>query len=455
MGAITSINPATGETLKTFQELSDTEIQQKLERAESSFTTWRSVSLDERAQHMLAIAAHLKENVDKYAPILTTEMGKTIKEARAEIEKCVWNFEHYAEHGADYLKPRTVKTDASESYVCYEPLGVILMVMPWNYAFWQALRMAAPILMAGNTIVLKHASNVPQAALAIEDMLKSAGLPEGVFQTLLVGSSKIESIIENDIVKGVSLTGSEHAGSQVGAQAGKAIKPVVLELGGSDPSIILEDADLQNACTQVTTSRLMNNGQSCIGSKRFIVVAAVYDEFLAKLKDSFESYVLGDPMDEATMIGPVVSQDALDELLNQIERSVAAGAVILTGGKRRGTKGFFLEPTILTNVTDKVPSYHEELFGPVASVIKVADEKEAIKVANATRYGLGASIYTTDMARAKRLIPQIDAGSVFVNRFVKSDPRIPFGGIKKSGIGRELSEEGIKSFTNVKTVFFA
>lgn len=451
--AIRSINPATGEILKEYKPLSDNELSTKLKAAQAAFEDWQALTFDERSTHMLSAAKTLRENVDEYAELLTTEMGKTIKEARAEVEKCAWNFEYYAENAADFLKNRVVKTDATESYVAYEPLGVILTVMPWNYAFWQVLRMVAPILMAGNTVVLKHASNVPQSALKIEEMLQKAGLPENTFQTLLIGSAQIETVIENDIIKGVSLTGSEGAGSAVGSQAGKAIKPVVLELGGSDPSIVLDDTDIEFACETVATSRLMNNGQSCIGSKRFIVHEGVYDEFMKKLVEVFENYVLGDPMDESTMIGPLVSEDALSEVLDQIERSVQAGANIAIGGKREGTKGYFLQPTILTNVTEDVPSYQEEIFGPVASVIKVKNDDEAVKVANATRFGLGASIYTRDIERAKKLIPRIEAGNVFVNSFVKSDPRLPFGGIKKSGIGRELSEEGIRAFTNTKTVY--
>lgn len=450
---IRSVNPATGETLKEFDQLSDTELAKKLEKAQRSFEAWRSLSHDERSEHMKNVAQVLNKNRDEYAELLTTEMGKTIKEARAEVEKCAWNFEFYADNAADFLQNRAVKTDASESYVRYEPLGVILTIMPWNYAFWQVLRMVAPILMAGNTVVLKHASNVPQSALKIEEIMNEAGLPDGVFQTLLIRSAQIEKVIENDIIKGVSLTGSEGAGSAVGSQAGKAIKPVVLELGGSDPSIVLDDADIKFTCETVAKSRLMNNGQSCIGSKRFVVTESVYDAFLKELTNVFENYVLGDPMDEKTMIGPVVSQDSLDEVLDQIDRSVKAGAKIASGGKRTGDKGFFLQPTILVDVTKDVPSYQEEIFGPVASVIKVKDDEEAVKVANATRFGLGASIYTEDIERAKKLIPKIEAGSVFVNSFVKSDPRLPFGGIKKSGIGRELSEEGIRTFTNVKTVY--
>ena len=451
--ALQSILPATGEVLMEFEALTDLEVSKKLDKSYGAFLNWRGLSYQKRASYMRDIAEHLKSHASEYGKLLTAEMGKTLVEATAEVEKCAWNFEHYADNTEEYLKDRVVETDASESYVTYEPTGVILTVMPWNYAFWQVLRMVAPILMSGNTVVLKHASNVPQSALKLESLMVEAGLPEGVFQTLLVSSSQVEAIIENDHVQGVSLTGSEYAGSMVGAQAGKAIKPVVLELGGSDPSIILDDADLDFACETVAKSRLQNNGQSCIGSKRFIVHEAIYDEFLDTLTTVFENYVLGDPMDEKTMIGPVVSEDALNELLDQIKRSVDAGARVVTGGERVGDEGFYLQPTILADVVEGVPSYSEELFGPVASVIKVASDEEAIAVANATRFGLGASIYTRDVARAKKMIPYIEAGNVFVNGLVKSDPRLPFGGVKKSGIGRELSEEGIRAFTNVKTVW--
>jgi len=450
---IQSVNPATGETIKTYTALSEQELTEKLVKSQQAYESWKNTSMEERAAHMRKIAQKLRDNQEEYAQLLTSEMGKTIVQARAEVEKCAWNFDHYADASHDYLAPRTVETDASESYVSYEPLGVILNIMPWNFAFWQALRMAAPILMAGNTIVLKHASNVPGSALMMEALMLEAGLPNGVYQTLLISSSQVESVIQNDIVKGVSLTGSEYAGTQVGKQAGEAIKPVVLELGGSDPSIVLDDADLDAHLQTIATSRLMNNGQSCIGSKRFIVHAAIYDEFVERMKEIFESYVLGDPTSDDTMIGPVVSASALEELIGQIEESVNKGAEILTGGARVGDKGCYLEPTILVNVTKEVPSYHEEIFGPVASIIKVSSDEEALAVANDTRFGLGASLYTQDMDRAKRLIPQIESGCVYVNQLVKSDPRLPFGGIKKSGVGRELSVEGSRAFTNTKTVW--
>ena len=357
--AIQSVNPATGDIIKTYDALSDASVQDKLEKSQQAFQLWKKTSMEDRGVHMRNIAQKIRDDQEAYAQLLTSEMGKTITQARAEVEKCAVNFDHYADSSHEYLRSRTVKTEAAESYVSYEPLGVILNVMPWNFAFWQALRMAAPILMAGNTIVLKHASNVPGSALAMEALMLEAGLPEGVYQTLLISSSQVESVIENDIVKGVSLTGSEYAGTQVGKQAGEAIKPVVLELGGSDPSIVLEDADLDAHLETIATSRLMNNGQSCIGSKRFIIHAAIYDEFVERMKIIFESYIQGDPTKDNTMIGPVVSESALEELQKQIKESVDKGAIIVTGGDRIGDTGFYLQPTILSNVTPEVPSYHE------------------------------------------------------------------------------------------------
>jgi len=450
---IQSINPATGQIIQSFDVLTDDELAAKLKKSDDVFGSWKQRTLEERSEYMRKAAAVIRDNSETYAQLLTQEMGKVITEARSEVEKCAYNFEHYADTSHEYLAPRTVQTDASESYVSYEPLGAVLIIMPWNFAFWQVLRMAAPIIMAGNTILLKHASNVPGSALAIEDIFRKAGVPEGVFQTLLIGSSKIEKIIENPIVKAVSLTGSEPAGRAVGAQAGKNVKPVVLELGGSDPSIILADADLDMAVKAVAYSRLLNNGQSCIGSKRYIVVEDIYDDFMEKIIAEFKTYVPGDPTLDDTKIGPVVSQGSLDEVLEQVQRAVDAGAKIELGGTQLDRPGSFLEPTILSNITPDVPTYYEEIFGPVASVIKVKDQNEAIEVANATSFGLGSSIYTSDIQNAKAMIPHIQAGSVFINGMVKSDPRLPFGGIKNSGVGRELSAEGARAFTNVKSVW--
>jgi len=451
--AIKSVNPATGKTVEEFEPLSKDQVEAKLTKAQNAYESWRWVSLEERAKYLIAAADHLKAKVDIYGEVLTKEMGKPIGQARSEVEKCAFNFQHYAESAADYLKPRIIETDASTSYVTFQPLGVILNIMPWNFAFWQALRMAAPIIMAGNTIVLKHASNVPRSALAIEKVFNEAGFPAGVYQTLLIDSSTIEDIINDDRVQGVALTGSEGAGSAVGAEAGKQIKPVILELGGSDPSIVLADADVSFACETASKSRLQNNGQSCIGSKRFIVHEDVYDEFLEELTNIFSSQVLGDPMDEETDLGPVVSEEALDELLDQIKRNQEAGATVHYGGNRVERDGFFLEPTILTGVTEAMPAYKEELFGPVVVVYKFSEEDQAIKIANDTDFGLGASIYTSDTDNGQKLASKVEAGSVFINGLVKSDPRLPFGGIKRSGIGRELSEEGIKAFTNTKTIW--
>lgn len=451
---IVSINPSTGATVKEFEEISDGELTAKIEAADKAFHEWRNTSFDERGALMVAAAQVLRDDVEQYARMLTEEMGKTIGEARAEVLKCAWNFEHYAEQGEAYLESRQIETDGAESYVQYDPLGVILNVMPWNFALWQALRMAAPILMAGNTIVLKHASNVPRSAVAIEQLFRKAGFPDGVYTTLLIGSSKVESVITNPIIKGAALTGSEYAGSMVGSQAGREIKPVVLELGGSDPSIVLADADVQFACETAAQSRLMNNGQSCVGAKRFIVHEDVYEDFLEKLTAVFEAQVIGDPIDEATTMGPVVSKGALDELVDQLERNKAAGVTVHHGGNTvEHGGGFFIEPTILTGITPEAPAYTEEFFGPVVGVYMFSDLSEAIELANATDFGLGASVYTADTELAKKIARDIDAGGVFINGMVKSDPRMPFGGTKRSGVGRELSEEGIRAFTNAKTVW--
>ena len=449
-----SVNPATGAVIEEFETLSNEQIEKKIAGAERAFDSWKRLSYEERATHLLNVADHLEENVEKYAKLLTTEMGKLIGEARSEVEKCAWNFRHYAEKGTEYLADRPVETDAEESYVTYEPLGVILNVMPWNFAFWQALRMAAPILMAGNTILLKHASNVPQASLALEEIFVTSGCPDHIYQSLLIGSSKIADLIGDDRVRGVALTGSEGAGRAVGELAGKNLKPVILELGGSDPSIVLPDADLSFACTNAVKSRLLNNGQSCIGSKRFIVHESIYDDFLEKLTEIFASQVIGDPMSEETTLGPVVSEDALQTLIEQIEENRKAGATVHYGGKRSDVaSGFYLEPTILTDVTSEMPAYNDELFGPVVVLYKYAEIEEAIEIANATDFGLGASIYTGDPEKGRDLAERIEAGSVFINSIVKSDPRLPFGGIKNSGVGRELSQEGARAFTNVKTVW--
>lgn len=446
-------NPATEEVVKTFDELSDEQIEERISLAHKVFDSWRKTSFADRAEKLKNLAEILRSDAKEIGEIMTREMGKPIKQAMAESEKCAWVCEYYADNAPKFLVPEKVETDAGESYVQFDPIGIVLAVMPWNFPFWQVIRFAAPTVMAGNVGLLKHASNVPESAQKIEEIFLRAGFPEGVFQNLLISSKKVEGIIRDQRVKAVTLTGSEYAGSQVAKAAGEEIKKTVLELGGSDPFIILEDADLAEACEVATTARNINNGQSCIAAKRFIVVESIAEDFKKMFKEKFEGLKVGDPMEEDTDIGPVANKEGLEGLEKQIQTSVEKGAKILTGGERAKEKGYFMQPTILVDVKPGMPAYNEELFGPVASVVVVKDEAEAVKVANDTPFGLGASLWTKDMQRAKKIIPQIDSGAVFVNGLVKSDPRMPFGGEKRSGYGRELSHYGIKEFVNIKAVW--
>ncbi|MDX9893007.1 MAG: NAD-dependent succinate-semialdehyde dehydrogenase [Patescibacteria group bacterium] len=451
--ALKSINPTTGEIIAEIPELTDEQIIVKITAAQTAFLSWRQTSFSQRTKRLNALAGILRNQSEAIAATMAEEMGKPIKEGMAEIEKCAWTCEYYAVNAQNFLIPEKVETDASQSFISYEPLGIVLAVMPWNFPFWQVIRFAAPAVMAGNVGVLKHASNVQLSAQKIETAFRQAGFPDGVFQNLPISSNKVEMIIRDSRIKAVTLTGSEQAGAQVAKIAGEEIKKSVLELGGSDPFIILEDADLEEAVNAAVTSRNINNGQSCIAAKRFIVVASLADEFKTKFKKKFKALKTGNPLDESNNIGPIINQQGLNTLLKQIEESIANGATILTGGGQIGDRGYFLEPTILTDVKPGMPAYHQELFGPVASVIIVKDENEAIQVANDTDFGLGASLWTKDLKRAKRLVPKITAGAVFINGLVKSDPRLPFGGINKSGYGRELSSFGIKEFVNIKTVW--
>jgi succinate-semialdehyde dehydrogenase/glutarate-semialdehyde dehydrogenase len=453
--SLISMNPATEEVLAEIPELTPTQIEERLELAQHAFLSWKDRPLTERAALLRTLARHFREQAPAYGQTITLEMGKPLKQAIAEVEKCALVCDYYADHGAEILAQEIVKTEAAESFVRFDPLGVILAVMPWNFPFWQVLRFAAPAVMAGNVGLLKHASNVPQCAQAIEAAFAAAGFPKGVFQNLAVGSAKVEGIINHPVVKAVTLTGSEFAGSQVARQAGKAIKKTVLELGGSDPFIVLADADVEAAATVACTARLQNAGQSCIAAKRFIVVASVADRFVASFKKAFEGMVLGDPLQAATTVGPVATKKIRDELHVQVEKSIKLGAKAIIGGKQRAGKGFFYEPTILVDVKKGMPAYDQETFGPVAAVIVVADEEEAIAVANDTNLGLGSSLWTKDLAKAKFLASRINAGCVFINAMVKSDPRLPFGGINTSGYGRELSHYGLKEFVNIKTVWIA
>ena len=453
--SIEIINPFNGKTVKTYQAMDKKSVNRAIDKSHETHLVWKKNHVNYRGNLMRKAADILLEDKVRYAKIMTTEMGKPLKEGISEIEKCAWVCNYYADAANGFLKRKTIKTDAFRSFVTYEPLGVILAVMPWNFPFWQVMRFAAPTLMAGNGAVLKHASNVPASALAIQEVFEKAGFPEGLFTTLLVGSKAVKGIIENDKIKAVTLTGSGPAGSEVAKIAGKNIKKTVLELGGSDAYVILEDADLDEAVEACVTSRLVNSGQSCIGAKRFIVVEEIYEEFLKKFKAKMKSKKMGDPMKENTDIGPMARFDLRDELHEQVEKSVEKGARIILGGKiPANRKGAFYPATILVNVAPGMPAYDDELFGPVASVIKVANQDEAIEVANDSKFGLGAAVFTKDRKLGEYIATrQLQAGACFVNAYVRSDPRLPFGGIKASGYGRELSKEGILEFVNAKTVY--
>ena len=451
---IATINPATGETLKTFESLSDAEIEGSLERAQQAYEQYRKTPMAQRSGWLGATAEILEQEKEKFGKLMTLEMGKPLKGAIAEVEKCAVVCRYYAEHAAEFLADVPVSTDASNSFVLYQPLGPILAVMPWNFPFWQVFRFAAPALMAGNVGLLKHASNVPQCALAIEEIIQRSGFPSGVFQTLLVGSDKVAALISDERVKAATLTGSEQAGASLAATAGKQIKKTVLELGGSDPFIVMPSADLEAAVATGVTARMLNNGQSCIAAKRFIVVDAIAQKFEEQLVKKFEALKVGDPMNPDTDLGPLATPNILKDLDNQVKESLKSGARVLTGGQPLSDRpGNFYSPTILTDIRSGTPAYEEEFFGPVALLFRVANIDEAIELANATTFGLGASAWTTDDRERDRLICEIEAGAVFINGMVKSDPRLPFGGIKRSGYGRELSIQGIHEFVNVKTVW--
>jgi len=450
---IQSINPATEEILASFDELTPAQIDRALDAAAATFERWRHTSFAERSGLMRHAAAYLRQGKARLAMLITQEMGKPIVEAEAEIEKCAWNCDFYAENAERFLAHVPVKTDATESYVAFEPLGAILAIMPWNFPFWQLFRFAAPALMAGNVALLKHASNVPQCALAIEEVFGAVGFPEGAFQTLLVPGPAAEALIEDERIQAVTLTGSDSTGAKVAQAAGRAIKKTVLELGGSDPFIVLADADLEAAAETGIRARNQNTGQSCIAAKRFIVVQGVADQFEQMLVERTGNLRVGDPMLRETQVGPLARGDLRDALESQVQRSVELGAHIAVGGRRPHGPGYFYAPTVLTGVTPDMPGACEETFGPVAAVIRVNNEDEAIAVANSTRFGLGASLWTRDIGRARALARELQAGSVFVNGMVASDPRLPFGGTKRSGYGRELSEFGIREFVNVQTVW--
>ena len=449
-----SIDPSNGDELATYPELDAAGVEAAVERAWASRHAWRDAGLDLRAAILRSVAGVLRAEKPRFAALMTSEMGKPIVEAEAEVEKCAWTATWIADNAARLLADEPVESTATKSYVRFQPLGVILAVMPWNFPFWQAFRAALPALAAGNTMLLKHSSNVPQCALAIEDVFREAGVPKGVFQTLLIGPGAIEGIVADRRVAGVTLTGSEAAGMHVAAAAGKALKKSVLELGGSDPFIVLEDADVKAAATVACRARNQNNGQSCIAAKRFIVAEPIAKEFEERFTAAVAALKVGDPKDRANQVGPLARADLVDDLERQVKESVKKGARVLTGGKRLdGNGGYFFEPTVLTDVRPGMPVYNEETFGPVAAVIRVRDAEEALRVANDTEFGLGSSVWTKDVERGEMMAERIEAGLVFVNGMVASDARLPFGGVKRSGYGRELSSYGIREFTNIQTVW--
>lgn len=451
---IKSMNPVTGEEIKSYDEMSLEKIESIINKTQSAFLSWSETDFSDRKPLMEKASHILKERKDKYAKLMTEEMGKPIKQSYAEVEKCAWVCDYFADKAELFLADEIVDTEASNSFITFQPLGVVLAIMPWNFPFWQVFRFAAPNLMAGNAGILKHSSNVTGCALAIEEVFRDAGFPLNLFRTIVVSSKQVGEIINNKNVMAVTLTGSVPAGKSVAEKAGAVLKKTVLELGGSDPYLVLEDADLEKAAATCVNSRLINAGQSCIAAKRFIIVESVYDEFEKLFVENMKSKKMGDPFDENNDLGPQASVNLRDDLHRQVEESINRGAMLLLGGKVPEGNGAYYPPTVLANVKKGMPAYDEELFGPVAALIKVKDEEEGIAVANDTIFGLGAAVFTKDKKRGERIAAKkIKAGCCFVNEFVKSDPRLPFGGIKESGYGRELSAYGIKEFVNIKTVY--
>ena len=451
--SLQSIDPATEEVLATYDEHDDEEIGRILERARGTFAVWRETSFAERAAIVSAAAEVLRDKKRHYAELMTREMGKPVQQAESEVEKCAWACDFFAERAEGFLAEEPIETDAAKSLVRFDPLGPVLAIMPWNFPFWQVFRFAAPSLMAGNVGLLKHAENVTGSAFAIEEVFREAGAPEGAFTTIAASSSKMADVIAHPAVAAVTLTGSVRAGRAVASQAGQALKKTVLELGGSDPFIVLADADPARAAAKAAEARTINTGESCIAAKRFLVVEAVYDEFERALVEEMAALPVGDPMAADTRIGPMAREDLLDGLHDQVERSVVAGAELLTGGERLDRKGFFYPPTVLGGVEPGMAAFDEETFGPVAAVVRVKDAEEAVELANRSDFGLGGSVWTADPVVGEALARRVESGNVFVNGIVKSDPRLPFGGVKDSGYGRELSAFGIREFVNVKTVW--
>ena len=448
-----SINPATGQTIQSFSTYQAEEINTVLNLVDSAQTSWAELDFEQRSIYMRNLAKIFRQRCDEYANLITEEMGKLLKEAHAEIEKCAIGCEYYADHAKAFLADEEITSDAKRSLVVYQPLGTLFCIMPWNFPFWQLIRAAAPAMMAGNAVVLKHASNVPRCALALEDAFREAGFPVNTFRTLMIAAAQAEAVIADKRIAAVTLTGSCAAGRKVATAAGQHLKKCVLELGGSDPFIVLDDADIEFTVTQAVTARFQNMGQSCIAAKRFILVDAIADLFVARFKTQVNQLRIGDPKADSTGIAPMARIDLRDELHVQVERSLALGAKLVTGGSILGTKGAYYTPTILDQVQPGMPAFDEELFGPVAAIIRVKDAQDAIKLANQTPFGLGASVWTHDAASGQAVARKIHAGCTFVNGIVKSDPRLPFGGVKESGYGRELSYHGIREFVNTKTIW--
>jgi len=448
-----SINPATGQILQSFPTWQAGEIDTALQQVEAAQAGWAALSFDQRAGFMRNLARVFRQRSEEYAHLITEEMGKLLREARAEVEKCALGCEHYADHAQAYLRDELIASDASRSLVVYQPLGIVLCIMPWNFPFWQLIRAAAPALMAGNTVVLKHASNVPRCALALEEAFRQAGFPANTFRTLMISAVQAEEVIADRRIAAVTLTGSSAAGRRVAAIAGQHLKKCVLELGGSDPFIVLDDADIESTAQQALVARLQNMGQSCVAAKRFILNDAIADSFVEQLKALIGQLRSGDPKDETTCIAPMAREDLRADLHAQVERSVAAGAQRVIGGAFIGTQGAYYAPAILDHVQPGMAAFDEELFGPVAAIVRVNNDEEAIRLANQTHFGLGGSVWTRDAARGEALARRIHAGCTFVNGIVKSDPRLPFSGVKESGYGRELSYHGIREFVNIKTVW--
>jgi succinate-semialdehyde dehydrogenase/glutarate-semialdehyde dehydrogenase len=450
---IATINPATGRTERTFQPLSDAELDARIQCAADTYRRYRRLALPERTRMLIKAAEILEAEKEVFGRLMTLEMGKTLKAAVDEAAKCAWGCRYYAEHAERFLAEEEVATSATRSLIRYEPIGPILAIMPWNFPFWQVFRFAAPALAAGNVGLLKHASNVPQCALAIEDIFRRAGFPEGCFQTLLIDTDRVQRIIEDPRITGVTLTGSNAAGSAVGSAAGKQIKKSVLELGGSDPFIVMPSANMDAAARTAVKARVINNGQSCIAAKRFIVVGSIADDFERRLVAGMQSLQVGDPLDPNTDVGPLANEAQVKTLAGQVERSVSDGARLLTGGHRLDRPGSYFAPGVLTDISPAAPAFWEEVFGPIALLFRARDIEQAIAIANNSPFGLGASAWTNDETERRRFITELESGMVFINAMVASDPRLPFGGVKQSGYGRELSEHGLREFVNIKTVW--